>query len=73
MVMLAILSVTYILQLLKQPSTYKGLVLILGAVGLVISPEQAQSIVAAAIAILGVWEAFRNEKKPADTTPLFKR
>jgi uncharacterized membrane protein len=71
--MLAILSVTYILQLLKQPSTYKGLVLILGAVGLVISPEQAQSIVAAAIAILGVWEAFRNEKKPADTTPLFKR
>jgi uncharacterized membrane protein len=71
--MLAILSVTYILQLLKQPSTYKGLVLILGAVGLVISPEQAQSIVAAVIAILGVWEAFRNEKKPADTTPLFKR
>lgn len=53
-----------ILKYLKQPSTIRGIIGVLGAVGVALSPEQTEAIVTAAIAALGVFEVFRNEDKP---------
>ena len=52
----------YILQQLKQKSTYAGILSLLSAFGLVVDPEQFAAIAAAVIAIVGVYETFRKEK-----------
>lgn len=53
----------WIIARLKEPSTWRGLNVLAGAVGLVISPEQWQSISVAVLGLLGVIEVFRAEKK----------
>jgi hypothetical protein len=53
-----------ILKYLKQPSTIRGIIGVLGAVGVALNPEQIEAIVAAVVAGLGVVEVFRNEDKP---------
>ena len=50
-----------IMKYLKQPSTWRGLIAILAGFGVTMSPEQVEAIVVAAVAALGVVEAFRNE------------
>lgn len=42
---------TYIINRLKEISTYQGLVVVLTAIGLKLSPEQANAIASAGIAI----------------------
>lgn len=54
---------SWILARLKEPSTYKGLVLVASVVGIQIDPTQVNAIAAAAIAIIGAIEVFRTEKK----------
>ena len=49
---------------LKQPSTLRGVIGLLGVVGVAISPEQIEAIAVAVGAILAAIELFRNEKKP---------
>lgn len=51
-----------VLRYLKQRSTYAGLATLVGLTGIVISPEQWQSISAALIALVAVYETFRDEK-----------
>ena len=48
---------------LKQPSTWRGLIGIISAFGLVLSPEQATAIISLGVAGIGAVEVFRNEKK----------
>ncbi len=48
---------------LKQPSTFRGLALILALVGVKISPQMTDSIAAATVAVLGLIEIVRNERK----------
>jgi len=55
----------WIWKMLKQPSTYRGASLILGAIGVSISPELADKIGLLVIAALGVIETVRDERKPA--------
>ena len=52
----------YILQQLKQKSTYAGILALLSAFGLAIDPEQFAAIATAVIAIVGVYETFRKER-----------
>jgi hypothetical protein len=53
----------YILSRLKEPSTYKGFLALAGAFGLHIDAAQSSAVVAAILAIIGVWEVFRRERK----------
>lgn len=53
----------WLLARLKEQSTWKGLTLILSAVGIALSPEQMAAIVTAAVSVVGVIEVFRKEKK----------
>jgi len=48
---------------LKQPSTIRGLAVLAGLVGIKVDPSQTDAISAAVIAILGLIEVFRNERK----------
>lgn len=52
----------WILERLKEPSTWKGLAGLLGAIGVAISPELIGQIGAAVIAIIGAIEVVRKEK-----------
>jgi hypothetical protein len=45
---------------LSENSTWRGLVLIATAVGLKLDPEQANAIIAAGLAVVGVVNVFRK-------------
>ncbi len=45
---------SYILQRLKEPSTWRGLTLLLTAVGVPIAPGVADAVIAAGIAVTGL-------------------
>ena len=47
---------------LKEPSTLRGLAIILGLVGINLDPEQVNAITAGVAAIIGLVEVFRKEK-----------
>lgn len=49
---------TWIVTLLKQPSTWRGLVMIATASGLVLSDVQAEAVIAAGMAVAGAIGAF---------------
>lgn len=48
----------YIIGQMKEPSTWRGIVLILTAAGVKISPDQALAIGTAGVALAGVIGAF---------------
>jgi hypothetical protein len=52
---------TYLLNKLKEKSTWAGLATLTALMGLKLEPEQFGAISAAAIALIGVYEVFRKE------------
>jgi len=48
----------------KQPSTWKGIAVLLSATGFALNPEQLGAISAFIISAIGLYEVFRNEKRP---------
>jgi hypothetical protein len=63
-----------ILDRLKEPSTYRGLTVIAAAAGIILSPALALAIGAVAVAVIGLIEVIRSEKKwPTSPTKPFKR
>jgi F0F1-type ATP synthase membrane subunit c/vacuolar-type H+-ATPase subunit K len=47
--------------LLKQPSTYRGIVAACGVIGWSVSPEQWEGILAMVVLFMGMIEVFRDE------------
>jgi ribosomal protein L12E/L44/L45/RPP1/RPP2 len=54
---------SYLVSRLKEKSTYSGILALLSAVGVAVDPEQFSAIAAAVMALVGVFEVFRREKK----------
>ena len=52
----------YILERAKEPSTWRGLVLLLTAVGVPLAPEVANAIVSAGLAFAGLIGVFAADK-----------
>ena len=50
-------------ELLKQPSTHKGLIAVVGAFGIFISPEHWEAILTLGGLAYGIYQIFRNEDK----------
>ena len=50
-----------LLELLKYPSTYQGLVILLTVAGVTLSPEQAAAITAAGAAVAGLLLVFLSD------------
>ena len=58
---------TAILRFLKQPSTWRGITWALTLLGVSLSPEQAEAIALAGVAVVAVLEVFSDEdKRPRD-------
>jgi hypothetical protein len=53
----------WLIERLKEPSTWRGLVAILTGLGVTLQPNQAEAIIAAGLALVGLIEVFRREKK----------
>jgi hypothetical protein len=53
----------YILARLAESSTWRGLVFVTSAAGIVLDPDKANAIAAAGMAIAGAINIFRKEKK----------
>lgn len=50
----------WIIDRLKENSTWRGLVALLTAFGVTLSPEQTNAIVAAGLAVIGLINVFRK-------------
>lgn len=48
---------------LTEQSTWRGIVLLITALGVKLSPDQASAIIAAGLAIVGAINVFRSEPK----------
>lgn len=46
----------------KQPSTWRGIALLLSACGIVVAPGAVEAIGAGVVAIIGIIEAVKDEK-----------
>lgn len=57
----------YILQRLKEPSTWRGIILILTSAGVGIEPAMADAIISAGIGLAGVIGVVTADKKPDNT------
>ena len=59
---------TYLLERLKEPSTWRGLFALLTAVGLKLHPEMQEAILTTGLALIGMINVVRKESdatKPA--------
>lgn len=52
----------YLLQRAKEPSSWRGVILILTAIGVPIAPAMAESIISAGLAIAGLIGTFSPDK-----------
>ena len=53
---------SYILERMKEPSTWRGIILLLTAVGVPVAPALADSIISAGLAIAGLIGAVTPDK-----------
>jgi hypothetical protein len=64
----------YLLERLKEPSTWRGLFALLTAVGLKLHPEMQEAILTTGLALIGMINVFRKEsddtKPAANSTPV---
>jgi hypothetical protein len=54
----------YLLERLKEPSTWRGLAVLATAAGVTFSPEQMEAIVPVGLAVAGVIGVLAPERKP---------
>lgn len=54
--------IQYILERLKEPSTWRGIIQLLTAAGLVIEPELALQIITAGVTIVGIIGVVTKDK-----------
>lgn len=57
----------YILERLKEPSTWRGLFAVLTALGIKLHPEMQEAILTTGLALIGMVNVFRKESN--DTKP----
>jgi hypothetical protein len=50
----------YLLDRLKENSTWRGLIMVATAVGLKLDPSQSEAIIAAGLAVVGLINVFRR-------------
>jgi len=53
----------YLKERLSEASTWRGIVALIAATGITLSPEQSATIVAAGLAVIGMIGALTSDKK----------
>lgn len=59
-------DMNWIVNRLKEKSTWRGVIAVLTAVGVGLSPDQKEAIIVLGVAAIGVFEAFFKEPQSAD-------
>jgi len=57
---------SYVLNRLREPSTWRGLVSLAMAAGIGIHPEMIESIIAAGVTVVGLILTFKRDAKSPD-------
>lgn len=60
----------YILERLSEPSTWRGLISVLTALGVKLRPDLAEAIISAGLGAMGVINVVRKEKDVPPTPPV---
>jgi len=60
----------YILERLSEPSTWRGLISVLTALGVKLRPDLAEAIISAGLGAMGVINVVRKEKDATPTPPV---
>ena len=55
--------ITWIMERLREPSTWKGIILLASMLGMSISPEMKEAIIAAGTSLIGAIWVFQKEAK----------
>jgi hypothetical protein len=55
--------ISYIIERLSENSTWRGIVMLLTAVGVQVDPAQSNAIIAAGLALIGLINVFRKQGK----------
>lgn len=58
----------YIIDRLNEPSTWRGLISVVTALGVKLRPDLGEAIITAGLGLMGIINIFRQEK-PANGTP----
>ena len=58
-----------LVRFLKQPSTHKGIIVILGACGVTVTPEYKEAIGMGSIMLFGLYEILMDEDKKKEAPP----
>ncbi len=56
--------IKYIIGLLKQDSTWKGIISLATAAGIALKPEQTQAIITVGMSLVGLIQVFITEDAP---------
>ena len=63
------IAATWLLDRLSENSTWRGITLLLTAIGITLDPDQAAAITAAGLAIVGAINVLRKAKPPTQDQP----
>jgi hypothetical protein len=55
--------ISYLIERLSENSTWRGIVMLLTVVGVQVDPAQANAIIAAGLALIGLINVFRKQAK----------
>jgi hypothetical protein len=55
--------ISYLIERLSENSTWRGIVMLLTAVGVQVDPAQSNAIIAAGLALIGLINVFRKQSK----------
>lgn len=56
----------YLLERLKEPSTWRGLFAVFTAIGIKLAPDMQEAILTTGLALIGVINVARKEKNASD-------
>lgn len=59
----------YILNRLKEPSSWRGIIALITAMGVQLAPDQVDAIVSLGLAVIGVINVFVKEKAKPEAKP----
>jgi hypothetical protein len=51
-----------VIEIITQPSTWRGLVWVLTAIGINLNPEQSQAVITAGMGVAGIIGTFTSDK-----------
>jgi len=61
--------IDYMIDRLSENSTWRGIILLVTSAGVVLKPEQAEAVIAAGLAVVGIINVFRKAPVAPEVKP----